>query len=135
MGKIGLNICSLFIIFLFSLLFAYCSDYSVHLGNNYTYAHEGIGGNRIFHEHPAKGGEIPPDVISYGYDKQFIIAKQKPNEFDSAYETEYVYSLGRDTVYYWLIIKEEQKVFGPMDINEFNEAKKRYDVPDELKLE
>jgi hypothetical protein len=120
---------------LFCLIFNACSDYSKNLGDGYTYVHEGSGANCIFHEYPAKGGEIPPDVISYDYDKKFIIAKQKPNEFDCAYEKGFIYSLGRDTVYYWLIIKKEQKVFGALDYDSFLQLKRKYNVPANLKLE
>jgi hypothetical protein len=111
-----------------------CSDYSENLGCGYTYVHEGGNDNYIFYEYPAKGGEIPSNIISFDYDKQFIIAKQKPNEYDCAYEKEYVYPLGRDTVYYWLIVKQQQKVFGPLDFVSFQKLKEQYSVSDKLIL-
>ncbi len=126
---------SVFFLCLFCLICNACSDYSKNLGEGYTYAHEGTGTNCIFHEYPTSGGEIPPDVISYAYDKNFIVAKQKPNEFNCAYEKEISYPLGRDTIYYWLIIKQEQKVFGALDYDSFLQLKKKYKVLDNLILE
>jgi len=32
-------------------------------------------------------------------------------------------------VYYWLIIKQEQKVFGPLGYDSFQQLKKEYNVP------
>lgn len=114
-----------------------CSDYFKKLGNGYTFVHEGYSEKYIFHEHPAKGGEVPPTVISYDYNKHFIIAKQKPSDYGEATYSgiEYVYPLGRDSVYYWLIVKQEKKVLGPLDYDSFLKLKKEYKVPDGLTLE
>ena len=107
------------------------------LGSNYTY-YKGI--DNIWYEYPQKRGEaiprqkemIPSNVLSYNYNSNFIIALQKPKEYDEAYDTKYAYPLGRDTVYYWLIIKEKQKAIGPLDSTQFCEARKKYNVPDKL---
>jgi hypothetical protein len=37
-------------------------------------------------------------------------------------------------VYYWLIIKQEQKNFGPLDYDSLQQLKKKYEVPDKLIL-
>ena len=80
-----------------------CDTDSKDLGSGFVYNAE--------HKHILGKIDIPPNVISYDYDKYFVVVKQKPTEFtDAIYDkTKYVYPLGRDTVYYWLIVKEEQK--------------------------
>ncbi len=99
---------------------------SKNLGSGFVYNAE--------HKHILGKIDIPPTIISYNYDKHFIVVKQKPKEFDEAIydKMEYVYPLGRDTVYYWLIIKREQKVFGALDYDSFQKIAKEYKVPDNL---
>ena len=128
-----LKICMLFLV----CIFCCCSDYSKKLGNGYAFMHEGGNNNFIFHEYPQKGGEIPPNVIAFDYDKHFIVVKQKPIPFQYGYETAEEYANRTDTISfcYWLIIKKEQKVFGAMDYESFQKLKKKYKVPDKLVLE
>jgi hypothetical protein len=58
---------------------------------------------------------IPPEVLSYVNTSKFILAKQKPNQFDEAiYETFYNYPSGRDTTYYWFVNKHEKYLIGPL---------------------
>jgi hypothetical protein len=72
--------------------------------------------------------DIPQTILSYDYDKQFIIVKQKPRKYPNAGNSDRgIYPAGRDAVYYWLIIKADDKVF--------KELRSRYGVPDELVLE
>jgi hypothetical protein len=88
------------------------------------------------HKHIIGKIDIPPTIISYAYNKHFIVASQKPKEFNEAIydKIEYIYPLGRDTVYYWLIVKQEQKVLGPLDYDSFLQLKKEYNVSDKLIL-
>jgi hypothetical protein len=118
----------LFISILFLFFGQTCDTDSKNLGCDFIYSSE--------HKHITGKIDIPPTIISYDYDKHFIIAKQKPKEFDEAIydKMKYVYPLGRDTVYYWLIVKQEQKVFGPLDYDSFQKLKKEYNVPDKLVL-
>lgn len=58
---------------------------------------------------------IPPEVLSYVNTSIFILAKQKPNQFDEAiYEKFYNYPSGRDTIYYWFVNKQEKYLIGPL---------------------
>ena len=124
----------LFFIFLFLCLFIFllllsgytdCTD----LGSGFSYYDD--------NKHILGKIDIPPTIISYDYDDDFIVAKQKPQEFNYAIynKRDYIYPLGRDTVYYWLIIKESQQVIGALDYDSFQELKKKYKVPDKLLLE
>lgn len=110
----------------FSLI---CDTDSTDLGSGFVYDAE--------HKHITGKVDIPPTIISYNYDKYFIVVKQKPEKYDQAIydKAEYVYSLGRDTTYYWLIVKQEQKVYGAMDYESFQKLKKKYKVSDKLILE
>lgn len=124
--KVAFGVLLLFCIFLFlTLMFDTGSE---NLGNGFVYNSE--------NKHITGNVDIPPTIISYDYDKHFIIVKQKPKEYNEAIydKMEYIYPLGRDTVYYWLIIKQEQKVFGALDYDSFLQLKKEYKVPDNLIL-
>jgi hypothetical protein len=127
--------CSLIVV---CLIFngAACSDYHENLGRGYTYMNEGKGNNFIYHEYPAKGGEIPRDVVSFDYDNYFIIAKQKRHLQQYGYETAEEYNKRNEdgVFYYWLIDKKNLKTIGPMDSLEFVQAKKDYNVSDKLKI-
>lgn len=125
--KVVLTIIFVFIIFLFISLI-YDSD-NKKLGDDFVYNAE--------NKHIVGNVDIPPTIISYDYDKHFIIAKQKPKAYNEAIydKMEYIYPLGRDTIYYWLIIKQEQKVIGPLDYDSFLKLKKEYKVSDSLKLQ
>ena len=116
-------------LYIFLCLLHMCDTNSTNLGSGFTY----------YEEHKDISGkiDIPPTIISYDYDDDFIVAKQKPKEFNDAIydKRDYVYPLGRDTVYYWLIIKESQQVIGALDYDSFQELKKKYNVPDKLLLE
>lgn len=57
---------------------------------------------------------IPPDVMSYVNTKRYILARQKPHQFDDAvYPKFYKYPFGRDTTYYWFVDKQEKSLRGP----------------------
>lgn len=58
---------------------------------------------------------IPPEVLSYVNTSRFILAIQKPNQFDEAiYEMFYNYPSSRDTTYYWFVDKQEKSITGPL---------------------
>ncbi len=122
---IGRILLLLFLILFFSLFFYTGTK---KLGNNITYDEER---KDIFGK-----VDIPPTILSYDYDKQFIIVKQKPEKYPNAVNSDRgIYPLGRDTIYYWLIIKAEEKILGPLDFEKFKELKTKYSVPNELILE
>jgi hypothetical protein len=109
--------------FCFFLFFSLIYDPdSKDLGNGFVYNAE--------HKHIVGKIDIPPTVISYDFDKYFIVIKQKPKAFDEAIydKMEYCYPMGRDTIYYWLIIKKGHCIFGPLDENQFKKLKEKYNV-------
>lgn len=124
-----------YIVFGVVLILQCCtSDYAKDLGNGYFFRDEGGDIKDILPKEP-KGGEIPSTVIAFDYDRNFIIAKQRPKlPQDILYEKEYNYKLGADTTYFWLIIKKNHIVLGPLDEKEFREAREMYKLPESLKF-
>ncbi len=89
------------------------------------------------HDKAIDGGDmhIPCEVLQYGDNDNFIIAKQKPTDDCFLGKDTSVYKDGRDKIYYWLIVKKQKLLLGPLDELEFIQARRKYEVPDELKLE
>lgn len=109
--KIGFGVVLLLCLFLFfSLMY---NDDNKNLGSGFIYNTErkDILGKI----------DIPPTIILYKSDKQFIIVKQQPTEFhNSIYDKmEYVYPKGRKSLYFWIIEKNEQNIIGPLDSLDF----------------
>jgi hypothetical protein len=124
-----------YMVFCVALILQYCtSDYTENLGGGYFFRNEGGDLKDILSKEP-KGGEIPSTVIAFDYDKNFIIAKQRPKlPQDILYEKNYNYELGADTTYFWLIIKKSRLVLGPLKEKEFREVRERYEIPESLKF-
>jgi len=111
------------------------SDYTKNLGGGYFFRNEGGDIKDILCKKP-KGGEIPATVIAFDYDRKFIIAKQNPKlPQDILYENEYHYELGADTIYFWVIIKENHLVLGPLKEEEFREVREKYKISKRLNFQ
>ena len=82
-------------VFCIALILQCCtSDYTENLGGGYFFRNEGGDLKDILSKEP-KGGEVPSTVIAFDYDKNFIIAKQRPKlPQDILYEKNYNYELG-----------------------------------------
>lgn len=110
------------------------ADSTKKLSGGYFYHDEGGDIKDILCEKP-NGGEIPSTVIDFDYDKDFIIAKQKPKiPQDPLYSKVYQYNDGRDKYYFWLIVIKKDLVLGPLGEKEFSIIRKEYNVPDKLSL-
>ena len=140
MDKIIFKLKNVLVLIIFYLIIIFnlncTSDYSKNLGSGYIYRDEGCEEKEIFCEQ-ANGGTIPKTVLIYDYDRHYIIAKQKPQKDESDIlldDTIYEYKYGYDTVYYWIILKNNKKVIGPMSKSEFIEARRKYNVPEDLIL-
>lgn len=124
-----------YMVFCVAVILQSCtSDYTENLGDGYFFRNEGGDLKDILSKEP-KGGEIPSTVIAFDYDKNFIIAKQRPKlPQDILYEKSYNYELGADTTYFWLIVKKNHLVIGPLEKKEFRDVRERYEVPESLKF-
>lgn len=130
--KIGYS--NLFIYYCFVLLIQGCTpDYTKDLGEGYFYRDEGGNIKDILCEKP-NGGEIPATILDYAYNSEFIIAKQKPKlPQKSLYKRDYVYNTD-NTFFYWIIVKTNNNVIGPLNIQEYINMRLKYKVPDKLTL-
>lgn len=104
-----------------SLFWGCTSDYSRNLGNGYVFCNEGEDLKYIFHEHSI-GGEIPPTVLSYKFNNEFIVVKQSPR-----------LSNNQNFICYYIIIKNENRIYGPFCLGEYVKQKKKYGIT--LKIE
>jgi len=110
------------------------SDSTENLGDDYLYRNEG-GTIKDILSKKANGGEIPATVKSFDFNEKFIIAKQKPKlPQDPLYDNDYKYNRGEKEYYYWIIIKESNFVLGPLSLEEFNDQKNKYKIPNNLTL-
>lgn len=124
-----------YILFCVALILLCCtSDYTENLGGGYFFRNEG-GDLKDILSRESNGGEVPSTVIAFNYDTNFIIAKQRPKlPHDILYGNSYNYELGVDTTYFWLIIKKNHLVLGPLKETKFIEVRKEYEVPESLKF-
>jgi hypothetical protein len=117
------------------LLLSCTSDVIKDLGEGYFLREEGADVKDILCEKP-NGKEIPASVIAYDFDKDFIIAKQKPKlPQDPLYDKKYNYKRGGEEFYYWIINKKKHIVIGPMDKLEFQKEREKHRISESLALE
>lgn len=110
-------------------LLSSCDEGCEQLGDGYVY----------FDEQKFIAGmiDIPPTVISYSYDEDYIIATQELTHNEPACLlpsfSDSVYPKNKSGQFYWVIIKKEQDVFGPLDEEGYRIIKERYHIPERLK--
>jgi len=76
--------------------------------------------------------DIPPTVLAYKKNQQYIVIKQKPKEYENVMYPQYNYSAGRDTVYYWIINKNTKQVSGPLERKDFMALTEGLQIPKSL---
>lgn len=114
------------IIIALSFLMTGCSDSSINLGEDYFLRIDGPRTNEIMNRKANVKG-IPPAVMRYNYNDDFIVAEQKPsNHNDVMHDDGVIYSKGRDFIYYWIIVKKSKAVLGPMEKGEYEKMKNKY---------
>ena len=102
------------ILFLLYLIWCSLSSDDKRLGKGYVYDPEH---RAILYTRPGelKNSDIPPYVLGYNYDRCFIVARQKPKKFYEEIYGKYDYPFSRDMTYFWIIVKADRKVLGPLD--------------------
>lgn len=105
------------------------SDYTTELSGGYFLRSEG-GINRDILHHDSGFGEIPANILSYDFNNEFIVARQRPAKFsEPLYEGRYEYPKGKDKIYFWLVINKQHRIFGPLSEQEFEVMCEKYNVP------
>lgn len=110
------------------LLFG-CSDYTEDLGCGYFFRNEGIDIKDILcrNEH---GAEIPSTIVEYRFDKEYIVAKQKPKiPQEPLYKYKYEYAEGNDCYYYWVITKRNNEAYGPLNEKDYRAICENLKIP------
>ena len=130
------------------ILLCGCHDSYHELGGRYIYVN-----GRIDKELDGGGlgwtpieSVIPENVLSYNYDKTFIIAYQIPSRAWFDFETEnaitkekadsieQLYNKMYDIHYcYWIIDKKKDQLYGPLDKKEFEKSCKKMGIKLKLK--
>ena len=109
------------------------SDSIKNLGNGYFYRDEGENIKDILCQ-KSNGGEIPATVLDYIYNDEYIIAKQKPKyPQEPLYKRKYEYGTN-DSLFYWIILKTNDVVLGPLSWQEYLDMRLKYQIPIELSL-
>lgn len=110
------------------------SDWSEKLGDGYVYVEEGGEWNFII----GPILNIPPNITSFTFDDNYIVATQMPlssrlpNYNHSAFE-DYIFPEDNSGPFYWVVIKKEQNIYGPLDEEGLRIIKVRYQIPERLK--
>ena len=109
------------------------SDSIKNLGNGYFYRDEGENIKDILCQN-SNGGEIPATVHDYIYNVEYILAKQKPKyPQEPLYKRKYEYGTN-DSLFYWIILKTNDVVLGPLSWQEYLDMRLKYQIPIDLAL-
>lgn len=129
MKKVILFWGGLFILVLFAYRGMISADVWCQFGDGYYLAGSTSDKLYIYKGDMGKGQiVIAPNVIDYKYDKSFIITKQMPDSIWIEAECKTKYEQGLNCAYYWIIIKETDKIFGPMSESHYHEMKGEYNI-------
>ena len=116
----------------------------VVLGNMFYTPEVDLGDGFKYHEDyccifsPGDAADIVPKILWYKTDEKYITAKQHPQkhqEYLYNYNENYSYANGLNDDYYWLVLKVERKVFGPLTYDEFILLCKEHAVHENLIVE
>lgn len=109
------------------------SDRSYNLGDGYTLVAEG-GRTSFVIGSGQDAVEVPYGVSSFAFDDKFILLEQRPRETDDIMFRPVQYPHGRDSTYYWLIVKKNDSLIGPLLRNRFRLKRSEMGVPEQLEL-
>ncbi len=70
---------------------------------------------------------IPWKVEKYESNHRFIVARQHPGTYDT-FEEHIIYPSGRDTTYYWIIDKDNDRIYGPVLYSRFRQLGDSLDI-------
>ena len=85
------------------------------LGKGYQFINEDPN-SIINKDHVVK---VPPRIIELGWNERFIVAVQKPNRYCIEPEERNKYPQIEKNLFYWIIDKDKDSVFGPLLYEEY----------------
>ncbi len=112
-------------------------DYQEDLGNEYTFVHESavhqtIFKNKLIIEDTAVTIGIGPCVVDYENGRRFVLVSQIPipdSVFFSSSPVVDQYIADTKERNYWIVDKERDSLYGPMDIKQFTLRKILLKIP------
>ena len=115
------------------VLITSCGDHSIELGQEYFYYSEGKQQAVIVRE----GGSpstpmIPCHVEKYSFNRRYIVARQKVVEPCFWEPKESLNYPAKANIVYWIIDKNQNLFFGPLDRIEFEETTQELAIPSNL---
>ena len=125
---------NLSIVFLVLFIISSCtSDVTIPLGQDYFYRDEGGNIKDILCERTESKAFIPATIIAYKYNNNYIIARQRPIlPQDVLYDRQFEYRKGLNHDYYWIIIKDKDSLYGPLETTEYKELFYELMIPHNL---
>jgi hypothetical protein len=144
------------------ILFSCISDYSEELSGNYFYLKQGRNRQVILSHQLGKMG-IHGKVVSYNFNKDFILALQQPSFEDYRYiisndlkgdtnntavdvnasqnmadsilkHDPYYRKIFSQEFNYWIISHSENKTYGPLTVEEYLRMREQLHIPAELRI-
>ncbi len=88
---------------------------TINMGNNIKY---NINRKDIL----GRSFDIPPEVIAYKFNKHYIYVKQRIRKGNNVIYTKYEYPSKTDTIFYWIIRKDDEYVIGPLMYSDFENS-------------
>ncbi|NNV57692.1 DUF3997 domain-containing protein [Limnovirga soli] len=113
------------------------SDTYEEISGEYYFYEEGVHQNVIEKDGLDYYGKlIPCEILSYDYNKEYIIAAQKPVLpcFEGEFAATIHYPPNKDSIYYWIISHEQNLLVGPLTKEEFELKRMELKVPKNLKI-
>lgn len=111
-------------------------DYSYELTGGYTLYRTSAHGVSISTQSDSistKPG-IPSKVVEVAWDSRFIIAKQNPFKSRNKFSGDNYEIPDESIVNYWILDTSIPRVYGPFEINEFTESRRKLAIPEYLTL-
>ncbi len=129
-----MRVLSIFFLIIFITASCNTGNQATELGDGYFFRLPGNKTKDILNHKP-NHKDIPANIEKMNFDRNFIIALQRPQKVDnSIYNNSPEYPYGSDTLYYWLVIKKLDLVLGPLSKREYENERIIYMVPEDLKL-
>jgi hypothetical protein len=119
------------VLFVLMLFAASCiGDHMYDLGDGYEYLIEGSTCRRLIGKY-----YIPEDVLAVESNSDYLIVAQMPFSDDTASNISLQENYKYDTVYFYIIDKRIDSLYGPMGLQEYLDTRNRMGLPKDFRME